>query len=479
MRERTLAWEGCLNVRDLGGHPTEDGGETLWGRVIRADSVHSLTDKGGKPSPRMALRRSSICARTANGPTIRGASSSWRSSTSRCLPRRAILSTGRSTRWRRRPSTAPTRPVVFYLEVLRRWNERFAAAIAAVAAAPSGAVVVHCAVGKDRTGLDQRAPASRSPGCRSAISRTTTRSARRTSSRAGGPGSTTPQNEPEREHRLRMVASPAGSMLGVLARLEAEHGSIAEFLRSAGLDEAIARLCPRSPPWLTSSRSSARRRRARPRLPKRSLRGCRRRSSPPTRCRSTAACLSSRTSRSGPRASSRSGRSPHEASLGEYQALAHAAIDEIAGDRPHSDRRRRHGALPPRGARRARAAARAVAGLRGSAGARSTTSAGERRRTPSWLRSIPRRQPLVHPNDRRRVVRALELAEAGASLRPAHDRLWTNEMRHPTLDRRPRRGEGDARAADRRADGGDVRGRGGGRSSRTRCRRSSRRPRGR
>jgi tRNA dimethylallyltransferase len=39
----------------------------------------------------------------------------------------------------------------------------------------------------------------------------------------------------------------------------------------------------------------------------------------------------------------------------------------------------------------------------------------------------------VHPNDRRRVVRALELAEAGASLRPRQDRLWTDETRHPTL----------------------------------------------
>jgi tRNA dimethylallyltransferase len=39
----------------------------------------------------------------------------------------------------------------------------------------------------------------------------------------------------------------------------------------------------------------------------------------------------------------------------------------------------------------------------------------------------------VHPNDRRRVVRALELAEAGASLRPGRDRLWSAEYRHPTL----------------------------------------------
>lgn len=39
----------------------------------------------------------------------------------------------------------------------------------------------------------------------------------------------------------------------------------------------------------------------------------------------------------------------------------------------------------------------------------------------------------VHPNDRRRVVRGLELAHAGSSLRPAHDVLWTDATRHPTL----------------------------------------------
>jgi tRNA dimethylallyltransferase len=38
----------------------------------------------------------------------------------------------------------------------------------------------------------------------------------------------------------------------------------------------------------------------------------------------------------------------------------------------------------------------------------------------------------VHPNDRRRVVRALELAEAGSSLRPGKDTLWSGETRHPT-----------------------------------------------
>jgi tRNA dimethylallyltransferase len=39
----------------------------------------------------------------------------------------------------------------------------------------------------------------------------------------------------------------------------------------------------------------------------------------------------------------------------------------------------------------------------------------------------------VHANDRKRIVRALELAEAGSSLAPGTDRLWREDTRLPTL----------------------------------------------
>jgi tRNA dimethylallyltransferase len=39
----------------------------------------------------------------------------------------------------------------------------------------------------------------------------------------------------------------------------------------------------------------------------------------------------------------------------------------------------------------------------------------------------------VHQNDRRRVVRAFELAEAGSSLAPDTDRLWAEATRQPTV----------------------------------------------
>ncbi len=50
------------------------------------------------------------------------------------------------------------------------------------------------------------------------------------------------------------------------------------------------------------------------------------------------------------------------------------------------------------------------------------------------LRSLdPRAATAIHVNDHRRVVRALELADAGESLAPAEDRLWASSTRHSTL----------------------------------------------
>lgn len=43
---RVLAWDGCVNVRDIGGLPTDDGGEIQSRVVVRADSIRGLTDTG-------------------------------------------------------------------------------------------------------------------------------------------------------------------------------------------------------------------------------------------------------------------------------------------------------------------------------------------------------------------------------------------------------------------------------------------------
>lgn len=48
-------------------------------------------------------------------------------------------------------------------------------------------------------------------------------------------------------------------------------------------------------------------------------------------------------------------------------------------------------------------------------------------------RRDPRAAAHVHPNDRKRVVRALELWQAGGTLVPERPRLWTAALRLPTL----------------------------------------------
>ena len=43
---RILLWDGCINVRDLGGLPLRGGGETRYRVVVRADSLRTLTEEG-------------------------------------------------------------------------------------------------------------------------------------------------------------------------------------------------------------------------------------------------------------------------------------------------------------------------------------------------------------------------------------------------------------------------------------------------
>jgi tRNA dimethylallyltransferase len=121
----------------------------------------------------------------------------------------------------------------------------------------------------------------------------------------------------------------------------------------------------------------------------------------------------------------------HEASVGEYAPLAHAAIDEIlgAGLTPlvvggtglYLRAALADLSLPPAPAPGARERWDGFYEERGAAAAHARLADLD-----------PAAAAAVHRNDRHRVVRALELAEGGASLRPSRDRLWAGETRRPT-----------------------------------------------
>jgi tRNA dimethylallyltransferase len=121
-----------------------------------------------------------------------------------------------------------------------------------------------------------------------------------------------------------------------------------------------------------------------------------------------------------------------EASVAEYQRLAHAAIDEalearrlpvvVGGTGLYLRAALSELELPPPPEEGAR---ERWEGFYDAVGAE---AAHER------LAEVdPEAAAAIHPNDRRRVVRALELADVGHSLAPAADRLWSEDTRHPTL----------------------------------------------
>jgi tRNA dimethylallyltransferase len=121
-----------------------------------------------------------------------------------------------------------------------------------------------------------------------------------------------------------------------------------------------------------------------------------------------------------------------EGSVAEYQRLAHAAVDEIlaanrtpvvvGGTGLYLRAALADLELPPPPPAGARERLEALYDELGPEGAHELLAERD-----------PAAAAAVHANDRRRVVRALELAEAGSSLRPEEDRLWGGATRHPTL----------------------------------------------
>jgi tRNA dimethylallyltransferase len=121
----------------------------------------------------------------------------------------------------------------------------------------------------------------------------------------------------------------------------------------------------------------------------------------------------------------------HEGSVAEYAEVAHAAIDELlaAGRTPivaggtglYLRAALVDLALPPA----------PPAGLRARWEALYDRLGAERAHDVLVERD-PEAAAQVHANDRRRVVRALELTELGSSLRPEADRLWAGDVRHAT-----------------------------------------------
>ena len=231
---RALRWEGCCNIRDLGGLPLEEGGHTRYGVVVRADDVSLLSETGWRAAAEYGVRRivdlrhedppydapvDLVRIPLLNPPAIAEVDE-------------LFLGIDDSAEWRRQG----------YLFFLDRFAERFARAVSAVAEPAEGPVLVHCAGGVDRTGL-VAALILRDAGVGiDTIAADYAESEANWASTVGGWIAEAP-DDAERRKRTLLSVMPPEAMRDTVVDLEREHGSIRRFLVGAGVDEpALDRL---------------------------------------------------------------------------------------------------------------------------------------------------------------------------------------------------------------------------------------------
>jgi protein-tyrosine phosphatase len=227
-----------VNVRDLGGLPLEGGGETRPGVLVRADNIRKLSDAGWD-------------ALAGHGVT-RIVDLRWREELAEDPPRDVEIDIVHLSvlgeldadyvddvdDYIERGDAAGYWSS-FYDEMLERHRANFGAAVAAIADAPEGVALFHCAGGKDRTGL-VAALVLRAAGV--AVDEVAADYALTGPNLTSGWVDAAP-DEQERRRRAFKQQTPAEAIARTLRALEERYGDVDSYLRASGVtDVQLARL---------------------------------------------------------------------------------------------------------------------------------------------------------------------------------------------------------------------------------------------
>ena len=229
---RILAWEGCLNARDLGGYRTTDGRQTRWGAVVRSDYPGRLSPAGRQALVAYGVRtivdlRLPLELDEHLHPFAEPGEHGIQ------YIHRSLITPGVPP-----PPDWDQMPLIDdYIDVIDRFQDRITDVIRTISTAPDGGVVVHCAVGKDRTGitcgmlLDLVGVERETIGIDYAMSDECLAS-ERLDFLENGPG-----EREEREQFIVRTTPHPEVMVGVLEHLDREHGGTANYLFSGGMEE--------------------------------------------------------------------------------------------------------------------------------------------------------------------------------------------------------------------------------------------------
>jgi hypothetical protein len=148
MRQRTLAVDGLVNARDLGGLPLLRGGVTPAGVFYRSETADRITAAGWGQLHRAGVRSIVDLSAPAERARDVNARPDWLTTVTVDLdnPQNREF-------WIYYEQTGLDGTPLYLLPHLTAMPERIGAVLTALARAPAGAVLFHCMSGRDRTGL--------------------------------------------------------------------------------------------------------------------------------------------------------------------------------------------------------------------------------------------------------------------------------------------------------------------------------------
>ena len=142
--DRALRWESLLNARDLGGIPAAHG-HVRPGAIVRSDALYRLNDAGRAALVAHGVRTVIDMRTPAEVAAKPYALEPQSGVTQQHIPQQT------DEMWR--PFAGKADRLTFDTAMLQLGRANFVAIANAIADAPDGGVLIHCEVGKDRTGL--------------------------------------------------------------------------------------------------------------------------------------------------------------------------------------------------------------------------------------------------------------------------------------------------------------------------------------